>query len=69
LVEKQIADTAKEHGITEEEVVNNIMLAPMPKKAFIDIEEICGSVTFLASDVAKNMTGQTMVLDGGWVAR
>ncbi len=69
LVEKQIADTAKEHGISEEEVVNNIMLAPMPKKSFIDIEEICGSVSYLASDVAKNMTGQTMVLDGGWVAR
>ena len=33
LVEKQIADTAKEHGISEEEVVNNIMLAPMPKKS------------------------------------
>ncbi|MBA6329227.1 3-hydroxybutyrate dehydrogenase [Colwellia sp. MB02u-6] len=69
LVEKQIADTAKEHGISEEEVVNNIMLAPMPKKAFIDIEEICASVTYLASELAKNMTGQTMVLDGGWVAR
>ena len=69
LVEKQIADTAKEHDISEEEVVNNIMLAPMPKKAFIDIEEICGSVSYLASDLAKNMTGQTMVLDGGWVAR
>lgn len=69
LVEKQIADSAKEHGISEEEVVNNIMLAPMPKKAFIDIEEICGSVSYLASDVAKNMTGQTIVLDGGWVAR
>jgi len=69
LVEKQIADTAKEHGISEEEVVNNIMLAPMPKKSFIDIEEICGSVSYLASDLAKNMTGQTMVLDGGWVAR
>ena len=69
LVEKQIADTAKQHGISEEEVVNNIMLAPMPKKSFIDIEEICGSVSYLASDLAKNMTGQTMVLDGGWVAR
>lgn len=69
LVEKQIADTAKEHGISEEEVVNNIMLAPMPKKVFIDIEEICASVTYLASDLGKNMTGQTMVLDGGWVAR
>ena len=40
------------------------MLAPMPKKAFIDIDEICGSVSYLASDSAKNMTGQTMVL--GW---
>lgn len=69
LVEKQIADTAKEHGISEQEVINNIMLAPMPKTAFIDIKEICGSVSYVVSDLARNMTGQTIVLDGGWVAR
>ncbi|MDO6681884.1 MULTISPECIES: 3-hydroxybutyrate dehydrogenase [unclassified Oceanobacter] len=69
LVEKQIAAQAKENGISEEEVINKIMLEPMPKKQFIDISEIAGTVAFLASPAAKNITGQTMVLDGGWVAR
>lgn len=69
LVEKQIASTAKEHGISEEEVVNNIMLAPMPKKAFISLEELAETALFLMSPAARNITAQTMVLDGGWVAR
>lgn len=69
LVDKQITATAKEHGITEEEVVNNIMLGPMPKKSFISIEEMCGAVDFLLSPAAKNMTAQTIVLDGAWTAR
>ncbi len=69
LVEKQIAATAEEHGISEEEVVNNIMLAPMPKKAFISLEELAETALFLMSPTARNITAQTMVLDGGWVAR
>jgi len=69
LVEKQIANQAKENGISEDEVINKIMLEPMPKKQFIDISEIAETVAFLASPAAKNITGQTMVLDGGWVAR
>ncbi len=69
LVEKQIASQAKEHGISEEEVINNIMLAPMPKKSFISLEEICATVDYLASDAARNMTGQSMVLDGGWTVK
>ncbi|MFL0804494.1 MAG: 3-hydroxybutyrate dehydrogenase [Agarilytica sp.] len=69
LVEKQIAATAEEHGISEEEVVNNIMLAPMPKKAFISLEELAETALFLMSPAARNITAQTMVLDGGWVAR
>ncbi len=69
LVDKQIAATAKEHGITEEEVVNNIMLGPMPKKSFISVEEMCGAVDYLLSPVARNMTAQTIVLDGAWTAR
>ncbi len=69
LVEKQIADQARENGITEEEVVNEIMLKPMPKKAFITFEELGATTKFLISDGARNITGQTMVLDGGWVAR
>lgn len=69
LVEKQIAQQAAEHGISEDEVINNIMLEPMPKKAFIELAELCASVDFLISPGARNMTGQTLVLDGGWTAR
>lgn len=69
LVEKQIKDQAQQHGISEEDVINKIMLEPMPKKSFIDIEEICATVCFLASKEARNMTGQALVLDGGWTVK
>lgn len=69
LVEKQISQQAQEHGISEDEVINNIMLQPMPKKAFIEMSELSASVNFLLSDAARNMTGQTLVLDGGWTVR
>jgi 3-hydroxybutyrate dehydrogenase len=69
LVEQQITAQATEHGISEDEVINDIMLAPMPKKSFISTEELCGSVGYVISDAARNMTGQTLVLDGAWTAR
>lgn len=69
LVEKQIAAQAKEHGISEDEVINNIMLEPMPKKAFIEMDELSSTASFLISSAARNITGQTIVLDGGWTAR
>lgn len=69
LVEKQIAAQAKTHGISEDDVVNEIMLKPMPKKAFIGIDEIAGIVAFLISPPARNITGQTIVVDGGWTAQ
>ncbi|TLU64791.1 3-hydroxybutyrate dehydrogenase [Thalassotalea litorea] len=69
LVEQQIADQAKQHGMSEAEVVDKIMLEPMPKKSFIDIEEIAHTVEFLASSHACNMTGQALVLDGGWTVK
>lgn len=69
LVEAQIAKQAVENGISEEDVVNKIMLEPMPKKAFIEPIELAKTAEFLMSDAAKNMTAQTLVLDGGWVAR
>ena len=69
LVEKQIKDQALQHGISEEEVINKIMLEPMPKKSFIDLDEISATVCFLASKQAKNMTGQALVLDGGWTVK
>ena len=69
LVEKQIADQAANHGMTEEQVINEIMLKPMPKKSFIAVEELAGTVAFLASDHARNITAQTIALDGGWTAQ
>jgi 3-hydroxybutyrate dehydrogenase len=69
LVEKQIADQARTHGISEGQVVNEIMLKPMPKRAFIGIDEIAGIVAFLISPAARNITGQTIVVDGGWTAQ
>ncbi|WP_419831747.1 3-hydroxybutyrate dehydrogenase [Endozoicomonas atrinae] len=69
LVEKQIADQAKYYGISEDEVISKIMLAPMPKQSFISLEEVTGSVLFLLNPVSRNMTGQTIVLDGAWTAR
>ena len=69
LVEKQIEAQAKEHGISEEEVIAEIMLKPMPKGAFIGIDEIVGAVEFLMSAAARNVTGQEIVMDGGWTCR
>ena len=69
LVEKQIHDQALEHGIPEAEVVEKIMLEPMPKKAFITIEEVAAAIEYLISPAARNMTGQSLVLDGGWTCR
>ena len=69
LVEQQIAAQAKEHNLTEQQVIEQIMLAHMSQKAFIDVEEIAQSTAFLCSDAARHMTAQTLVLDGGWTAR
>ena len=57
------------HNIPESEVIDRIMLEPMPKKVFITIDEIAATIEFLLSHNARNITGQTIVIDGGWTAR
>ncbi|TRY31078.1 3-hydroxybutyrate dehydrogenase [Aliiglaciecola sp. M165] len=69
LVEQQIAAQAIENGISEEEVIEHIMLEPMPKKSFIEMDELAHSAAFLISHAARNITAQTLVIDGGWTAR
>lgn len=69
LVERQIADQARHHGITEQQVVDEIMLKPMPKGVFISFEELAGIATFLGSPAARNITGQAIVVDGGWTVQ
>lgn len=68
LVDEQIAAQAREHGISEERVIEEIMLKPMPKGQFITVEELTGIVQFLLGPAARNITGQTIVADGGWTA-
>jgi 3-hydroxybutyrate dehydrogenase len=69
LVDAQISAQARAHGIPEQRVIDEIMLKPMPKRAFVTIEELGGIVEFLASDVARNVTGQWIAVDGGWTAQ
>lgn len=69
LVDAQIADQARTRGISENEVISKIMLEPMPKKAFITFDEIAGTIEYLTSPLARNITGQTITIDGGWTAR
>jgi 3-hydroxybutyrate dehydrogenase len=68
LVDKQITDQARTRGIPESAVIREIMLKPMPKGVFIGIDELAGITTFLVSRAARNVTGQTIVVDGGWTA-
>jgi 3-hydroxybutyrate dehydrogenase len=69
LVDAQIADQAKARAMPEAEVIGKVMLEPMPKGVFIDVQELTGVTTFLLSPAARNITGQTIVVDGGWTAR
>jgi 3-hydroxybutyrate dehydrogenase len=69
LVDAQIADQANARGIPESEVISRVMLDPMPKGVFIGYDELAGIVTFLVSPAARNITGQTIVVDGGWTSR
>lgn len=68
LVEKQIPDTAKARGISEEEVKNDVMLASQWTKKFVTVEQIAEIALFLCSDAAENITGTHISVDGGWTA-
>ncbi|WP_376691478.1 3-hydroxybutyrate dehydrogenase [Wenzhouxiangella sp. EGI_FJ10409] len=69
LVDKQIAAQAETHGISEDRVVEEIMLKPMPKGVFISFEELAGICAFLMGPAARNVTGQCIVVDGGWTVQ
>ena len=68
LVEKQIVDQAKHHGISEDDVITEIMLQKAAVKKLIPKETIVAAVNFLVSEEAGTVTGIALPLDGGWVA-
>lgn len=68
LVEKQIPETAKARGLTEDEVKRDVLLSAQWTKKFVTVEQIAGTALFLCSDEAENITGVSLPVDGGWTA-
>ena len=69
LVEHQIADQARAHGIPEEEVLEKVLLTENAIKRLIEPEEVASLVGWLVSDRAGMVTGASYTMDGGWTAR
>jgi 3-hydroxybutyrate dehydrogenase len=68
LVEGQIADQARTHGISEDQVVEQIMLAPAAVKRLMEPAEVADAVAWLCSPSAASVTGTSLRMDGGWTA-
>ncbi|MGB6541300.1 MAG: 3-hydroxybutyrate dehydrogenase [Xanthobacteraceae bacterium] len=68
MVEKQIPDTMKARGLTEEQVKRDVLLAAQPTKEFVTVDEVASLAVYLCSDAAKAITGANLSIDGGWTA-
>ena len=68
LVEKQILDQARSHGITEDEVVTRVMLEPVAVKRLVEADEVAELVAFLCGTAADSVSGSSFSMDGGWTA-
>ncbi|MGH6814244.1 MAG: 3-hydroxybutyrate dehydrogenase, partial [Hyphomicrobiaceae bacterium] len=69
LVQKQIPETARARGITEEEVVKNVLLHAQPTRRFVTVEQVGALALFLATDAAASITGAALPIEGGWTAQ
>ena len=69
LVEKQIPDTARIRGMTEQQVIDNVLLQSQPTKKFVTIDQVAALACFLVSDDAASITGAVLPMDGGWTAQ
>ena len=69
IIELQIKDQSKAHGIPEENVIRDIILAHQPTKQFVKLEEIAAFAVFLCTDAAASISGAALPIDGAWTAR
>ncbi len=69
LVEGQIADQARAHAMSEEQVIREVILAAQPTKRFVEIDEIADLLLLLAREESRSITGAALAVDGGWTAR
>jgi 3-hydroxybutyrate dehydrogenase len=69
LVQKQIPETAKARGISEEDVIKNVLLHAQPTKQFVTTEQIGALAVFLCTGGAASMTGAALPVEGGWTAQ
>ena len=69
LVEGQIADQARSHGIDEDEVLDDVLLARTPVKRLVEPAEVADLVAFLCGPGTDSVTGSSFLMDGGWTAQ
>ena len=69
LVDKQIADQAKVHNMSEADVINKVMLLKQAVKEFVPVEVLGQMAVFMASEGATTLTGTALPIDGGWNAQ
>ncbi len=69
LVERQIADQARAHGVPEERVLEDVLLAPQALKRLLEPAEVAEAVAWLLGPAGTSFTGAPLILDGGWTAR
>ena len=68
LVENQIPDTMKARGLTQEQVINDVLLAAQPTKQFVTVDQVAALAVFLCGDAASQISGANLSMDGGWTA-
>src|SRR6266436_10095869 len=68
LVEQQIDDQARAHGISRDQVIRDVLLAQQPNKRFATVEELGALTVFLSTEAAASITGVALPVDGGWTA-
>ena len=69
LVEGQIDEQAKAHGLPRERVIKEVILAAQPSRRFVEVAELAKLTVFLCSDAGRSITGAALPVDGGWTAR